>query len=90
MTAEEKRTRFHKGFKVKEYFKIRKRNEALDLRCYAEAALDLLDVDLAAQRRVAERRYSEGKAEKERVETKPTRSGKRNPSGGFVDGWKNR
>ncbi len=90
MTAEEKRTRFHKGFKVKEYFKIRKRNEALDLRCYAEAALDLLDVDLAAQRRVAERRYSEEQAEKERVETKPTRSGKRNPSGGFVDGWKNR
>lgn len=53
LTAEELRTRYVKGFKVAEWFKIRPRNEPFDLRVYATAALEMLSVDLNAQRRVA-------------------------------------
>jgi phage terminase large subunit GpA-like protein len=51
LTAEELVTRYHKGFKRTEYVKIRSRNEALDNRVYATAALEMLNVDLRAQRR---------------------------------------
>jgi phage terminase large subunit GpA-like protein len=90
LTAEELATRFHKGFKRQEFVQIRRRNEALDCRCYATAALELLDVDLKGQRLAMEARYAEEQAERERVETKPERSAKKNRTGGFVGGWKNR
>lgn len=50
LTAEELRTRFVKGFKKSEWFKIRPRNEPFDLRVYATAALEMLSVDLNALR----------------------------------------
>ena len=43
LTAEERRTRFVKGFAVKEWHKIRKRNEAFDLAVYNLAARELLN-----------------------------------------------
>lgn len=50
-TAEKLVTRYHKGFKRTEYVKTRARNEALDNRVYATAALEMLNVDLVAHRR---------------------------------------
>lgn len=46
LTAEEVRTRMHHGFAVRYYKKIRERNEALDLRVYNLAALELLNPNL--------------------------------------------
>lgn len=42
MTAEQLQTKYRRGFPVKEWVKIRKRNEALDTRVYAFAALRIL------------------------------------------------
>lgn len=43
LTAEERRTRYHKGFAVQEWVKLRKRNEAFDLTVYNSAAKELLN-----------------------------------------------
>ena len=52
LTSEKLVTRFHKGFKRTEYVKMGgARNEPLDLRVYATAALEIIAVDLNAQRR---------------------------------------
>jgi phage terminase large subunit GpA-like protein len=42
LTAEEVRVTYKKGFPVREYVKIRNRNEALDIRVYFLAAMDNL------------------------------------------------
>jgi phage terminase large subunit GpA-like protein len=46
LTAEKIATKYHKGFARREFVKIRTRNEALDVRVYAKAALALLNVNL--------------------------------------------
>ena len=43
LTAEKQVKRFHKGFPRTEWIKVRKRNEALDCRVYAYAALTILN-----------------------------------------------
>ncbi len=43
LTAEEQRVRVHKGKRILEWHQIRQRNEALDCRVYARAALDILN-----------------------------------------------
>lgn len=48
LTAEKITTKFKNGFPVKVWIKTRPRNEALDCRVYAMAALDLRRVDLKA------------------------------------------
>lgn len=53
LTAETLITRFVKGFKRQEWVKIRPRNEPFDCRVYATAALEMLQIDLNAQRRAA-------------------------------------
>ena len=65
LTAEKLVTRYHKGYKRQEYIKTRARNEALDLRVYATAALELAAVDLDAWRRLLERRLDKQAEEKE-------------------------
>lgn len=52
LTAEKLLTRYVKGFPVREWFKTRKRNEALDCRVYALAALKIANPSM---RRAAER-----------------------------------
>lgn len=51
LTAEELRTTYTRGFPVQRWTKIRPRNEPFDLRVYNTAALEMLGVDLNAQRR---------------------------------------
>ena len=47
LTAEEKRTKINKkGFPVREWYKTRDRNEALDCRVYALAALHAMQLNL--------------------------------------------
>lgn len=53
LTAETYITRFVKGFKRGEWVKVRPRNEPFDLRVYATAALEMLQIDLGAQRKAA-------------------------------------
>lgn len=48
LTAEQIVTRFSKGFRRREWKKVRARNEALDLRVYAVAAYALLNVNINA------------------------------------------
>lgn len=52
LTAEKLVTRYVKGFPVREWHKTRERNEALDCRAYAMAALKIANPNLA---RLAER-----------------------------------
>lgn len=52
LTAEKLVTRYVKGFSVREWHKTRTRNEALDCRCYAMAALKIANPSL---RRAADR-----------------------------------
>ena len=51
LTAEELRKTYIRGFAVNRWHKIRPRNEPFDLRVYNTAAIEMLQVDLNAQRR---------------------------------------
>lgn len=85
LTAEAMVTRYHKGFKRTEFVKTRARNEALDCRVYATAALEMLNVDLVARRRAFEVRLE--REAREAAEKKPKKKQPRK-SGGFIDSWK--
>jgi phage terminase large subunit GpA-like protein len=62
LTAEKLRTKFLKGFPVKYWEKTRARNEALDMRVYALAALDGLKVNLDMRAEQLAKRTDEAKA----------------------------
>ncbi len=81
LTAEKLMTRYHKGFKRTEFVKFRARNEPLDCRVYGTAALELLNVDLRAQRMAQE---SAARRRAEAVK-KPDAPAKKT---GFVNRWR--
>jgi phage terminase large subunit GpA-like protein len=83
LTAEKIATRYHKGFARREFVKTRTRNEALDVRVYAMAALSLLNVNLASLAKRAELRKQATEVVKT---TKPTSRAK--PQSSFVNGWR--
>jgi phage terminase large subunit GpA-like protein len=83
LTAEKVATRYHKGFARQEFVKTRPRNEALDVRVYAMAALALLNVNLSNLARAVTIRKN---ATEEVNKAKPA-SPKRQNSG-FVNGWR--
>ena len=94
LTAEKRITRTVKGFKVREWHKIRQRNEPFDLRVYATAAMEMLGIDLNAHRRVLLRDVSRDvirtKVEADRpVSKSKAPTGKRRGQTGWVNGWKN-
>lgn len=60
LTAEELRTTYTRGFPVQRWTKIRTRNEPFDLRVYNTAAMEMLNVDLNAQRRALLRETARG------------------------------
>jgi len=91
LTAETLITRLVKGFKKQEWVKIRPRNEPFDLRVYATAALEMLQVDLGAQRRAALRialrrvtRQAEDQAPAAKAKAKKQSTGRDD----WVNGWK--
>jgi phage terminase large subunit GpA-like protein len=87
LTAEQVVTRFHKGFKKREWRKMRPRNEALDCRVYALAASAILNTNvnaMAARQRA--RQKPEKVADEVKQEQKPLR--RRPPRTGFANSWR--
>jgi phage terminase large subunit GpA-like protein len=84
LTAEKLVTRYHKGFARREWVKIRPRNEALDVRVYAMAALGILNLNVNA---LADRVMMKHENPPEPKQSPPP---KRNPrqTGGFVQSWR--
>ena len=83
LTAEKIATKYHKGFARREFVKIRTRNEALDVRVYAKAALALLNVNLAG---MAIKMQHRKEAEKVIKQEKPIVRPKNSSS--FVNRWR--
>lgn len=66
LTAEQIVTKFSKGFRRREWKKIRARNEALDLRVYAIAAYKLLNVNVDALIERGERQKDQPPSQRQR------------------------
>ena len=88
MTAEELRTKYHKGFPTNEWVKIRPRNEPFDLRVYNRAALEMLQVDLNAQRREALRKAAKRVNQEAEQPAKAKKPATRRASS-WANRWKN-
>jgi len=86
LTAEQVVTRYHKGFKRREWQKIRPRNEALDCRVYAIAALSILNTDV----NMLSERFAKPDKTVEVVETPTTQVFRRKPKrpSSFVNSWR--
>jgi phage terminase large subunit GpA-like protein len=88
LTAEKLVTRYHKGFARREWVKVRPRNEALDVRVYAMAALGIMNLNLNS---LANRDFMQKENPHEKVIPQETaRNSRRMPqkSGGFINGWR--
>ena len=96
LTAEKAVTKFNKGFPYRVWQKIRARNEALDCRVYALAALTILDARLdkivdnlkgKAEEMEKNDEEKENAPEAEKVQTR-SQILKRAPRQGFVNKWR--
>lgn len=93
LTAEKRVVRYHKGYPKHEWKKMRTRNEALDVRVYAIAALAILNVNMDT---VTKRFYGSLGAEKAKEEANKKEnphplanpSKMRQRSGGFANNWR--
>ena len=83
ITAEELKIKFTKGKKRKEWTPIRKRNEAFDNRVYNTAALEMLSIDLASERR---RLLRKARKRDNAMKKKPKRKTRQEP--GYGESWK--
>lgn len=93
LTAETVITKLHKGYAKREWIKTRPRNEALDIRAYALAALELLKTFNGFNlNRLAAEMEAKGKVAQEGgetdAETQKAKAGRRRKRGGWVKGWK--
>ena len=95
LTAEKMVTRFRKGYKRREWVQTRPRNEALDCRVYAIAALGIMNLNLnsLANRFAKAAEQNEEPEEAVAVEpvaasTRPSQRPMRRPGGGFVNSWR--
>ena len=84
LTAEKMVTKYRRGFPVMEFVKTRERNEALDCLAYAYAALDNLNVKLAAlaSKRKQKANYVEPDAEPDSPLAAPDPAAKKRPTKG--------
>ena len=86
LTAEKVVRKYHKGFHRREWIKVRPRNEALDCRVYALAALSIVgvNVNIIAQRSMKAKANDDlDEKPKPKVRSKMPRR-----EGGFVNGWR--
>jgi phage terminase large subunit GpA-like protein len=74
LTAEKKVTKYFKGRPRPEWVKIRQRNEALDCRVYATAALGILNVNIEAVAQQAQNRVQSDKPKNARTAAPPRRN----------------
>lgn len=87
LTAEKIVIRYHKGFARREWVKMRPRNEALDVRVYAMAALGILNLNLNTLHDRAFMVKENPPEPPEKAEVSVSRrSVKRNA--GFIQGWR--
>lgn len=90
LASEKKVTKYRRGRKVVEWEAVRARNEPFDLRVYNTAALEIISVDLNAQRRALMRELMSDKPAESPSEEKPyfpkRKKGKR--QGDWATGWK--
>lgn len=88
LTAEKIVTRYHKGFARREYVKTRPRNEALDVRVYAMAALYILNVNInaMANKMAKERNVEQENAKATQNKNLQSKIMRKNSS--WVNGWK--
>lgn len=97
LTAERQVTRYHKGFPIREWKKTRPRNEALDMRVYAMAAVEILNPNferLAAKLMPSEPQEPaptspmDSMAPKPKPKTKTrTRTARKRKGGGFAKSY---
>jgi phage terminase large subunit GpA-like protein len=91
LTAEKQMIRYHKGFPSRVWVKTRTRNEALDVRVYAIAALTILNVNMDS---VARKFYANMEKHKlpnaeEADKPHPLAGGKKAVRrGGFANNWR--
>ena len=78
LTAEKLVTKFTKGFKKREFVKVRPRNEALDCFVYAIAAYSIIGVNVNAIKR----------APVEKADQQAKRAPTRTRKGGWVNSWR--
>lgn len=84
LTAEKVVKKFSRGFHQRQWVKIRTRNEALDCRVYALAALSILNVNVNMIAQKSERQKANPADEPKKRQQRPRRP-KRD---GFVNGWR--
>lgn len=82
LTAEKKVTKYFKGRPKREWVKVRQRNEALDCRVYATAALAVLSVNMDAVYKQAQNRVLSDETQR------PSRAKRMPKRSGFVHGYK--
>lgn len=87
LTAEKIIVRYHKGFARREWVKMRPRNEALDCRVYAMAALGILNLNLNT---LHDRAFGVKDNPPEPEKPIQTNNLRRTPqkNGGFINGWR--
>lgn len=88
ITAEELRTKYVRGFKKMEWAKVRARNEPFDLRVYNTAALEMLRIDINAQRRAMLRHQKKDDSVETTPKPKPKPKRPRKTSG-WANNWRN-
>lgn len=84
LTAEQIVTRFSKGFKKREWKKIRPRNEALDCRVYALSAFALLNLNINQ----LARRFETPSQKQEQEQKQPITKKFQKPRQSFVNSWR--
>lgn len=93
LVAEKLVTRYVKGFALRSWVKVHERNEALDCRVYAYAALDILSPRMSMYTKLAEARARAGAdpdhpGPPDPEAPKPKRQPLRRPGRPWIQGWK--
>lgn len=89
LTAERVVTKYSRGFPVRVWEKVKKRNEALDRRVYAMAAFEIANVNMeAVERRLHGKAERQESAEKPRTITREARKPAKSRPQGWVRSWR--
>jgi len=85
LTAEKVVKKYHKGFHRREWIKVRPRNEALDCRVYALAALNIMGISVNM---LKQRSAKSGASDADIEKAKPKRRQRTRKQSNFVQGWR--
>jgi len=85
LTAEKVVKKYHKGFHRREWIKVRPRNEALDCRVYALAALNIMGISVNM---LIQRSAKSGATDADIEKAKPKRRQRARKQSNFVQGWR--